>query len=246
MPVPLGFTGYVNHDTILLTLPALSTHVHDWRFLTLCEYVQEMLLEVRHGDPDRSHKQSKTPHTSRRTAILLLVLLCAFVVAYFPVWKNLIMVWSSAGEYSHGFLVLPLAAYLVWRKKTRLLQTPVRASNWGLLMVLFSLALYLFAYFARVLTLQSCSLILVLAGMLVYLYGFPIGRELIFPLCMLFFHRPLSNQRFFFVDAAERPPSVRQTQDKRAISSDEIQACDPRRLTIPRSYAERTTFTPIS
>lgn len=61
-------------------------------------------------------------------------------------------------------------------------------------MVIFSLLLYLFAYFAEISTVASFSIVVLLAGVIIYLYGFLIFKELLFLLAFLLFMIPIPAQ----------------------------------------------------
>ncbi len=133
--------------------------------------------------------------TINPTAIWLTVVLFAFfVLAYFPVWKRLVLAWSSSDEYSHGFFIVPICIYILWRKKEILAEIPGRPSSWGLGLVIFSLLLYLLAHFAEIVTLASFPMVLLLAGIIIYLYGFLMLKQLLFPLFLLLFMIPIPAQ----------------------------------------------------
>ena len=122
------------------------------------------------------------------------MLLGSFFLAFFPVWKSLIETWLGSEEYSHGFFIVPLCAYIIWREKGALAQVPMRPSNWGLGLAMFSLLLYLFAYLAEIATLASLSMVLFLCSAVVYFLGFQIVRKLSFPIFLLLFMIPVPAQ----------------------------------------------------
>ncbi len=133
--------------------------------------------------------------TINPTAIWLTVVLFAFfVLAYFPVWKRLVLAWSSSDEYSHGFFIVPICIYILWRKKEILAEIPGRPSSWGLGLLIFSLLLYLLAHFAEIVTLASFPMVLLLAGIIIYLYGFLMLKQLLFPSFLLLFMIPIPAQ----------------------------------------------------
>ena len=129
-----------------------------------------------------------------RTLLLTIFLFGTFILAFFPVWKRLVLSWYSSDQYSHGFFIIPITLYIIWKKKDILVKTPIRPSWWGMALVVFSLLLYLFAHFAEILTLTSFSILLLLAGVIIYLYGFLIFKELLFPLVFLLFMIPIPSQ----------------------------------------------------
>lgn len=125
---------------------------------------------------------------------LAAILMASFILAYLPVWKSLVGTWLTSDEYSHGFFVIPLSLYIVWRKKPKLVETTVIPSRWGLAFVIFSLLLYLFARFAEIATVASFSMVALIAAVIVYLCGFAILREIAFPLMFLLFMIPVPAQ----------------------------------------------------
>jgi len=128
------------------------------------------------------------------TLLLTIFLFGTFILAFFPVWKRLLLTWNSSDQYSHGFFIIPITLYIIWRKKDVLGRTPIIPSCWGMALVVFSLLLYLFAYFAEISTIASFSIVLLLAGVIIYLYGFLIFKELLFPLVFLLFMIPIPSQ----------------------------------------------------
>ena len=125
---------------------------------------------------------------------LIAILMASFILAFFPVWKRLVLTWYSSDDYSHGFFIIPLCFYIIWRKKEVLAEIPIRSSLWGLALFIFSLLLYLFAHLAEIMTLTSFSMVLLLAGVVIYFYGFSMFKELIFPLFLLLFMIPVPAQ----------------------------------------------------
>jgi len=117
-------------------------------------------------------------------------------MTYFQVIQGLIRVWANSDEYSHGFFMVPIAAYIIWTKKKRLTEIPVNASWSGLVVIVFSLLLYYAANYAEILTIVSFSMVLFLAGVVLFFYGLKMVRELSFPLFMLMFMIPIPSQIF--------------------------------------------------
>lgn len=133
-------------------------------------------------------------YIDRITFVLRVVLIASFILSYYPVWKRLVLSWYSSDQYSHGFFIVPITLYIIWQKKDVLGKTPITPSWWGLALVIFSLILYLLAHFAEIITVASFSMVLLLAGAIIYLYGFLIFKELLFPLVFLLFMIPIPGQ----------------------------------------------------
>jgi exosortase len=137
------------------------------------------------------------PKPIPKTPVLLIaVLIGLYLLIFLPVWKSLVMTWYTSEDYSFGFFIIPFAAYLAWKKKEVLKTIESAPSPLGLWIILFSLLLYLFSYLAEILTLVSLSPVLVLAGGILYFFGFPMLRELSFPIVFLLFMIPVPSQIF--------------------------------------------------
>jgi hypothetical protein len=53
-----------------------------------------------------------------------------------PLWRLLLTLWTASEEWKHGMFVFPIAAVLLFLKRTELAKVPIKASNWGLLLIL--------------------------------------------------------------------------------------------------------------
>jgi exosortase len=127
----------------------------------------------------------------------LLPLLCiSFFVAYYPVWRNLVNVWANNANYSHGFVILPLSLYILWRQRSELANAAKATTGQrkGLLFATFALIIYILALVGGIQTLSSLSMIFFLAGVILYLWGYQILRITTFPLILLVLMIPVPSQ----------------------------------------------------
>jgi exosortase len=136
-------------------------------------------------------------HYTRLTlvdALLLCVLAFAFAAAFFPVWSRLVSTWISSDDYSHGFFVVPVAFYLVWGKKNKLKTISPSCTPWAWMLVIGSIFLYIFSFFANINTLSSYSMIFFIGSAIILLRGWQTFRLLLFPWLFLFFMVPVPSQ----------------------------------------------------
>ena len=70
---------------------------------------------------------------------LLIIVPCVWL--YAPVVAKLVHDWIHDENYSHGFLIVPLAMFFAWERRHRLASTPNAPSWAGLLVVIAALAL---------------------------------------------------------------------------------------------------------
>jgi exosortase len=116
----------------------------------------------------------------------------SFLLLFGPVLLELVHDWSADDNYSHGFLIIPLAVYFAYERRAILKQLTDRPSSPLGLAVIFSSLVLLFAgtlgseYF-----LTRLALVGVLAGMVLFLLGPNHLRVLAFPLSFLVLMIPI-------------------------------------------------------
>jgi exosortase len=119
-----------------------------------------------------------------------------FVVGYLPVFQILVKKWLASDEYSHAFLALPIIFFMVWRERALLAEGPVRFSSVGLLILVVSAPLYMFALLTKVHTVIALSMFLTVLGAVIYLGGAKAVRELATPLILLLMLIPVPEQLY--------------------------------------------------
>ena len=130
------------------------------------------------------------PHLSS-FAITALVLLGLLWGLYRGILQHLGTDWYTNPDYSHGFLVPCLAAYLVWERRRQLATLPPEPSLWGIGLLSAGLLGLTIGAIGTELYLQRTSLILVIAGLVLLVVGRTFLQVLAFPIAFLFFMVPL-------------------------------------------------------
>ena len=64
--------------------------------------------------------------------VFLLVTVAALLWAYWPALVSLVETWQADPDYNHGFLVIPIAVWLLWQRRDRFPSTELRPSWWGI------------------------------------------------------------------------------------------------------------------
>jgi len=128
--------------------------------------------------------------SSRRLGVVWF-LLAATVVLYGPTLSYLFHDWWHSADYSHGFFIPPIAAFFLWRKRQLLRSLPVRPANFGLLVGLGSQVIFLVGYLGAEPFLQRVSLLILVAGAVLYLRGWRMLWEISFVLLLLLLAIPL-------------------------------------------------------
>ena len=120
-----------------------------------------------------------------------LVLLAALVGLYYPVLTYLVHDWSTNDNYSHGFFIPLISGYMVYALREELGRIAVRPANWGFIVLLAGLGQLYVARVGSEYFLQRTSLILVLLGMALFLWGRELTKKLLLPIGYLLFMVPI-------------------------------------------------------
>jgi exosortase len=128
---------------------------------------------------------------NRSTVAAPAMVLAAVMLIYAPVVSSLVRQWGSDENYSHGFLVAPCALLLAWQSRRALQSLPLRPRGAGLLVVVVSILLLTAGRFGAELFITRISLIGVIAGTVLFLYGAGHVRLIAFPLLLLLLVIPL-------------------------------------------------------
>ena len=130
-------------------------------------------------------------HELNTTLILYLAVVFALVLWCYA--DNLRWLWSRWMEnpnYSYGPLIPIISLFVIFQKKDLITNTDIRPSNRGLYILIPAILLQIIASRAQVNFISSYSLILVLVGIVLFLFGKKILRTLSFPILFLLFMVP--------------------------------------------------------
>lgn len=127
-------------------------------------------------------------HPSR---LVVAALGASFVALYGRVIAELVQDWATDDNYSHGFLIVPVAAYLAWSRRARLRAAALQPSGLGLAAVLTGVALMIGGVLGADQFLTRIAMLSTMAGTLVYVLGWRHLRMLAFPLALLLLAVPI-------------------------------------------------------
>lgn len=123
--------------------------------------------------------------------LLLAALVGVMALLYRAIVPYLIHQWAEDEDYTHGFLIVPLALYFVWEKREKLKSMLAGPSLAGAGLLAAGLLTLIVGEIGADLFLQRFSLILVLGGLVWLILGKQYLDELVFPLAFLIFMIPL-------------------------------------------------------
>lgn len=113
------------------------------------------------------------------------------LILYGVILKNLVLNWWQNPDYSHGFLVPVFSGYVLWRERRRLATVVVKPSNFGLVVMLGAIGLLLAGSLGAELFTTRFSLLVLIAGIVLFLAGRKMLRAVLFPLGFLVLMIPI-------------------------------------------------------
>ncbi|MBW2275639.1 MAG: exosortase/archaeosortase family protein [Deltaproteobacteria bacterium] len=115
----------------------------------------------------------------------------AVLLVYAPILYYMMLHWKAVDDYSHGFLIVPLAIYFAWEKWPQLQRAPAEGSWLGLIPLGAGAGALTVGRLGVELMSMRMGFVLTLIGMVLLLFGRQVTRILAFPLCFLFLMVPL-------------------------------------------------------
>ena len=98
---------------------------------------------------------------------------------------------TADSYYSHGFLVPLVTIFFIWRKGEKFKVLSPSYSIWGLVLVVWALLLHILSIWAHVFFTSGISILFLVFGLSLFLFGREITKEILFPLSFLVFMLPL-------------------------------------------------------
>jgi len=76
---------------------------------------------------EQAARSEQTSRIKLNPKVYVLILIA--VLAYLPVLADLVVDWYQDSNYSHGFLIIPVSVWLIWRQRAVLSSVPIRSSS---------------------------------------------------------------------------------------------------------------------
>jgi exosortase len=137
---------------------------------------------------DRITGHSFSAHLKRH--LMPYILMAALVLLNIPVFIGLLGDWLHDGNYSHGFLVIPISIYLIYRRKSELV-FPAAPSRSGLVLLILGCFGLVFGTAASEFFTTRFSLVVCLSGLALYYLGAANFKKIWFAFFFLLFMIPI-------------------------------------------------------
>lgn len=120
-----------------------------------------------------------------------LVMIAAAFAIYGPILYWMVIHWQISEDYSHGFLIAPLAVYFAYERRKKLKRAVIETCWWGVVpLALATLTLTIGRLGVELMNMRV-SFVLTLNGLVLLLLGRRVYQVLAFPMLFLFLMVPL-------------------------------------------------------
>ena len=129
-----------------------------------------------------------------------LLVLLAVLVALFGFSRSLLELvrrWTAQEEYSHGFFIPVIAAWLLWSRRDAIVASLGRPSWVGPVLILLAAIMHVTGELSALWLLSQTAFIVALLGIVLGLGGYPLLKVTFVPIIFLVFAIPLP----YFIDA---------------------------------------------
>ncbi len=113
------------------------------------------------------------------------------LIFYYNTIVWLVESWIYNEYYSHGFLVPIISGYIVWRMREELGNIEKKPSQHGLVLFVAGIIIQGISVLSTIRFLSAISLLITLAGVIIYLYGWEFMKKIRFPFIFLILMIPV-------------------------------------------------------
>ena len=140
----------------------------------------------------RASSSSLAPHWRTPLAVLVLVIVLLLAL-YRSTVIGMVSIWERSDTYAHGFLVLPIVLWLVWRQRHRVAELVPQPSIVAVVLMLGAAGLWLLGDLVAVNAATQLALTMLLVLAVPAVLGWQVAWALLFPLCFMFFAVPIGD-----------------------------------------------------
>lgn len=133
------------------------------------------------------------PQAWRHVIILIGVLLLLLIAFYRETVLSMVATWRDSANFNHCFLIIPIAIFLMWLRRHRLIHLTPAPTALGLLFLVGLVLSWLLSYLASVQVVQQLSLMAMIPMLILSLSGRLAVRAMNFPLAYLLFAVPMGD-----------------------------------------------------
>jgi exosortase A len=119
-------------------------------------------------------------------ALLAIGAIAATIIIFYhaTVWSMIVLWWRSQ-TFAHGFVIVPISAWLIWRERERLASVPLRPNAGAFLLLAALGGAWLMAQAANVQVVMQYAVMAMIPVAVLAMLGWQVARAIAFPLAYL-------------------------------------------------------------
>jgi len=131
-----------------------------------------------------------TPPLARSSLVLLVLALLAPFALYFGTVRSIVSIWNSSETFAHGYVILPISLWLIWRRRANFSLYPARPYAPALVLLALLGAGWLAAQLGEVQVVSQYTFVAMFPVAALALLGPRLAGSFAFPLLFLLFAVP--------------------------------------------------------
>jgi len=144
-----------------------------------------------HADPQIEARLLEASGKTRVVAALVTLGCAVWVFAwYWPTTLSIVSIWVRSETFAHGFVVVPIFLWLIWRDRAALALLPIRPYWPALVGIALAGLAWIVGEAASVLALEQFAIVAMVPLLMWAILGTAVVRSLAFPIAFLFFAVP--------------------------------------------------------
>ena len=149
-----------------------------------------MLMNESSGAVPINAKAGTSRHIPPATIVLILLALLAPFALYFSTIASIVKIWDSSETFAHGYVILPISLWLIWRRRANFSALPP-TPYWPALLLVALLGMgWLAAHIGEVQVITQYMFVAMLPAIALAVFGRRLAASFAFPLLFLLFAVP--------------------------------------------------------
>lgn len=107
---------------------------------------------------------------------------------------SIVAIWARSDTFAHGYVIVPISAWLIWRQRDALAVVAPRPGLLALPLLVLTGFVWLLARLTGVLVVEQLAFVSLVPLTLWAVLGWPVVRTVLFPLVFLFFAVPMGEE----------------------------------------------------
>lgn len=114
-----------------------------------------------------------------------LAVIVAIIVLHYETLWSMIVIWSRSQTFAHGFVIVPISAWMIWRERSHLVELEPRPSATALVLLAILGVAWLLASLVRAPVVAQYAVVAMIPSTIIVTLGWDIALSIAFPLTYL-------------------------------------------------------------